>query len=140
MKFYLFILSLVYALSCGESKVAKVSDDQKDIQGIWLAQTESVNGKTKEVSYVYEFKGDQLSFKDETGKEMKYLFNLDTMGNVKLIVIRPINTVADSTPISVGYALNGDLLKIVVAPPGLRPNELSDKNDQELIICKRKDL
>jgi len=34
--------------------------------------------------------------------------------------------------------LDGDSLKIVVAPPGLRPTEISDKNNQELIICKRK--
>lgn len=69
---------------------------------------------------------------------MKYSFKLDTSGSLKLITIQPADTLTNSTPVSVAYELDGDLLKIVVAPPGLRPTEISDKNNQELIICKRK--
>lgn len=138
MKIYLIILVLVCALSCGDAGDAATSTDQENIQGAWLGQTESLNGIQKDVSFLYVFKVDTLSFTDETGKEMKYSFRLDTTGNPKLLIIRSEDTLTNPTPVIVGYELNGDSLKIVVAPPGLRPTEISDKNDQELIICKRK--
>ena len=138
MKIYLIILVLVCALSCGDAGDAATSTDQENIQGAWLGQTESLNGIQKDVSFLYVFKGDTVSFTDETGKEMKYSFRLDTTGNPRLLIIRSEDTLTNPTPVSVGYELNGDSLKIVVAPPGLRPTEISDKNNQELIICKRK--
>ncbi|MFC0776424.1 hypothetical protein [Terrimonas alba] len=138
MKIYLIILGLVCNLSCGDAGDAAASTDQENIQGAWLGQTESLNGIQKDVSFLYVFKGDTVSFTDETGKEMKYSFSLDTTGNPRLLIIRSEDTLTNPTPVSVGYELNGDSLKIVVAPPGLRPTEISDKNDQELIICKRK--
>jgi uncharacterized protein (TIGR03067 family) len=125
-------------MSCGVTGDAAKSTDQANIQGTWLAQTESQNGIKKDVSFLYIFKGDTITFIDETGKEMKYLFKLDTTVNPKLITIQPADTPNNSTPVSVAYELDGDSLTIVVAPPGLRPTEISDKNDQELIICKRK--
>ena len=137
MKTSLIILVLACALSCGVGDAAK-STDQANLQGVWLAQSESQNGIKKNVSYLYVFRGDKLSFRDETGKEMKYSFKLDTTSNLKLIIIQPEETLTNSTPVSVAYELDGDSLKIVVAPPGLRPTEISDKNNQELIICKRK--
>ena len=138
MKIYLIILVLVCALSCGDAGDAATSTDQENIQGAWLGQTESLNGIQKDVSFLYVFKGDTVSFTDETGKEMKYSFRLDTTGNPRLLIIRSEDTLTNPTTWSIGYELNGDSLKIVVAPPGLRPTEISDKNDQELIICKRK--
>ena len=138
MKTSLIILVLVFTLSCGVAGDGAKPDDQANIQGTWLGQTESQNGIVKNVSYGYVFKGDQLTFRDETGKEVKYSFRLDTTGNPRLIIIQPADTLTDPTPVSVGYELNGDSLKIVVAPPGLRPTEISDKNNQELIICRRK--
>lgn len=138
MKLSLIILVLVCTLSCGVTRDAAKSTDQANIQGTWLGQTESQNGITKNVSYLYVFKGDKLTFTDETGKEMKYSFRLDTSGNLRLIIILPEETLTNPTPVSVGYKLDGNSLKIVVAPPGLRPTEISDKNNQELIVCKRK--
>ncbi|NCT75070.1 MAG: TIGR03067 domain-containing protein [Chitinophagaceae bacterium] len=138
MKTSLFILILVCAMSCGVADDAAKSTDQANIQGVWLAQSESQNGIKKDVTYIYDFKGDKITFTDETGKEMKYSFKLNTGSIPKLITIQPADTLTDSTPVSVAYELNGDSLKIVVAPPGLRPTEISDKNNQELIICKRK--
>jgi uncharacterized protein (TIGR03067 family) len=138
MKIYLIILVLVCALSCGDAGDEATSTDQENIQGAWLGQTESLNGIQKDVSFLYVFKGDTVSFTDETGKEMKYSFGLDTTGNPRLLILRSEDTLTNPTPVSVGYELNGDSLKIVVAPPGLRPTEISDKNNQELIICKRK--
>jgi uncharacterized protein (TIGR03067 family) len=138
MKIFLIIPVLVCALSCGVTGDAAKSTDQANIQGVWLAQSESQNGIKKNVTYLYVFKGDKLTFTDETGKEMKYSFKLDTTGNLKLIIIQPEETLTNSTPVSVAYELTGNSLKIVVAPPGLRPTEISDKNNQELIICKRK--
>lgn len=138
MKTSLFILVLVCALSCGVGGDAAKSTDQANIQGVWLAQSESQNGIKKDVTYIYDFKGEKITFTDETGKEMKYSFKLDTSGSLKLITIQPADTLTNSKPVSVAYELDGDLLKIVVAPPGLRPTEISDKNNQELIICKRK--
>ena len=138
MKTSLIILVVVCALSCGIAGDAAKPTDQANIQGAWLGQSESQNGIKKNVSYLYVFSGDKVTFRDETGKEMKYSFKLDTTGNPKLIIIQPEDTLTNSTPVSVGYELNGDSLKIVVAPAGLRPTEISDKNNQELIICKRK--
>ena len=138
MKTSLITLVLFCASSCGIVADAPKSSDQANIQGVWLAQSESQNGIKKNVSYQYVFRGDKVTFRDETGKEMKYSFKLDTTGNPRLIIIQPEETLTNSTPVSVAYDLDGDSLKIVVAPPGLRPTEISDKNNQELIICKRK--
>ncbi len=137
---YLTLLVVVCALSCSGAGDALKSTDQANIQGVWLAQTESQNGIEKDVTYQYIFKGDKITFIDETGKEMKYSFKLDNIGNLKLITIQPVDMGTDTTPVSVAYELKGDSLKIVVAPPNMRPTEISDKNDQELIICKRKGL
>ncbi|MET0533673.1 MAG: TIGR03067 domain-containing protein, partial [Steroidobacter sp.] len=125
------------SLSCIAGDAPK-SSDQENIQGVWLAQSESQNGQKKNVTYQYVFRGDKVTFKDETGKEMNYSFKLEIAGNLKLITIRPEETSANSTPVSVAYELDGDSLKIVVAPAGSRPTEISDKNNQELIVCKRK--
>ena len=138
MKITTFALALVCALLRGIAADAPKPTDQASIQGIWLAQTESQNGQKRNVAYQYVFRGDKVTFKDESGKEMKYSFKLDTTGNPRLIIIQPEETLTNSTPVSVAYELDGDSLKIVVAPPGLRPTEISDKNNQELIICKRK--
>ena len=138
MKTSLIILVLVCALSCGVAGDAAKSTDQANLQGTWLAQSESKNGIKENVSFLYIFKGDTITFIDETGKEMKYSFKLDTTSNLKLIIIQPEETLTNSTPVSVAYELAGNSLKIVVAAPGLRPTEISDKNNQELIICKRK--
>ncbi|MDJ1479379.1 TIGR03067 domain-containing protein [Cytophagaceae bacterium YF14B1] len=118
---------------------AAKSTDQANIQGVWLAQSESQNGLRRNVSYLYVFTEDKLTFTDETKKEIRYSFKLDTTSKPKLIVIQSEETPTDSAPVSVGYELNGGSLKIVVAPAGLRPTDISDKNNQKLILCKRKD-
>lgn len=138
MKLPALILIFVFALSCGVSGDKPRPSDQEAIQGVWLAQTESQNGTQKNVSYLYAFVGNKVTFTDETGKEAKYLFKLDTTGQLKYLIIQPDDTLSNPTPVSVGYELEGDSLKIVIAPAGLRPTEMSDKNDQELIICRRK--
>ena len=63
---------------------------------------------------------------------------METASKLKLITIRPEEMPADSTPVSVAYELDGDSLTLVIAPAGSRPTGISDKNDQELIVCKRK--
>lgn len=138
MKISPIILVLVFASWCGIAEDAPKSSDQANIQGVWLAETESQNGHKKNVTYQYVFNGNKVTFKDETGREMKYLFKLDTAGTLKLITLQSEETGTNSPPVSVAYELDGDSLKIVVAPPGSRPTEISDKNNQELIICKRK--
>jgi uncharacterized protein (TIGR03067 family) len=138
MKSSLITRVLVCTSLCGIGGCAPKPSDQANIQGVWLAQSESQNGHKKNVTYQYVFRGDKVTFKDETGKEMKYSFKLDTASNLKLITIRPKETLTNSTPVSVAYELDGDSLTIVVAPPGSRPTEISDKNNQELVICKRK--
>lgn len=139
-KIFLFILIVVGVLSCGVGGDVTKSTDQANIQGSWLAQTESQNGSKRNVSYLYVFSRDTLTFIEETGKEMKYLFQLDTVAKPRLITIHPVDTLANATPVSVAYELKGDSLTIVVAPAGLRPAEISDKNNQELITCRRKGL
>lgn len=59
MKTSLFILVLVCALSCGVGGDAAKSTDQANIQGVWLAQSESQNGIKKDVTYIYDFKGEK---------------------------------------------------------------------------------
>ncbi len=138
MKTSLITLLLVCSSLCGIAGDAPKSSDQANLQGVWLAQSESQNGHKKNVTFQYVFRGDKLTFKDETGKEMKYSFKLDTASNLKLITIRPEEMLTNSKPVSVAYELDGDSLKIVIAPAGSRPTEISDKNNQELIVCKRK--
>lgn len=138
MKTSLITLVLACFSLCGCAGNSPPSSDQANIQGIWLAQSESQNGHTKNVSFQYVFRGDKVAFTDETGKEMNYSFKLDSDSNLRLITIWPDESLAKSTPVSVAYELDGDSLKIVVAPPGSRPTEISDRNNQELIICRRK--
>jgi uncharacterized protein (TIGR03067 family) len=138
MKIHLILFVVICTLSCSDAGNAATSTDKENIQGTWLGLTESLNGIKKDVSFLYVFKGDTLSFTDETGKEMKYSFRLDTIANPRLLIIRSEDTLTNPMSVSVGYELNGDSLKIVVAPPGLHPTEISDRKNQELIICKRK--
>lgn len=138
MKTPFIVLLLIFAMSCGVAGDEEKPTDQANLQGTWLAQSESQNGNKKSVSYLYVFSGNKVTFTDETGKEVKYSFKLDTSGNPKLIIIQPVETLTDATPVSVAYELGGDSLVIVIAPPGLRPAEISDKNNQELIVCKRR--
>ena len=138
MKTFFTTLILVCILSCDVAKDASTSTDEANIQGIWLAQTESLNGIKKDVTFQYIFSGDTITFIDENSKQVKYSFKLDTTGHLKLVTILPLDTPVNTNPVSVGYELKGDSLKLVIAPAGLTPTELSDKNNQELIICKRK--
>jgi uncharacterized protein (TIGR03067 family) len=105
---------------------------------VWLAKTESQNGHTKNVAYQYHFGGNTVTFIDENGKETKYTFKLDTAHNPSLCVLQPKQAPSNSKPVSVAYQLSGDSLTIVIAPPGSVPTEMSDRNNQELIICRRK--
>ncbi|MFO1461321.1 MAG: TIGR03067 domain-containing protein [Verrucomicrobiota bacterium] len=138
MKTTIAALALVCASFHCVAADAPKPTDQASIQGTWLAQTESQGGQKKKVDFQYVFKGDRLAFKDETGKEIKYSFKLDTTNKPNLLVIQPAESPTSSTPVSVAYALEGDSLTIVVAAPGTLPTDISDKNGQELILCRRK--
>jgi uncharacterized protein (TIGR03067 family) len=138
LKTFLPLFILINAISCGGIKNAVTPTDQAAIQGTWLAQTESLNGIKKDVTFVYEFKGNEITFTDETGAQVKYLFTLETAGNLKFITLLPAEKTDNPTPVSVAYELKGNWLTLVIAPAGKRPTEISDKNDQELIVCKRK--
>lgn len=134
MKTSLITLVLACSLLCG-CAAPRVSDEAR-LQGLWLAHSESLNGHTKSVDFRYVFRGDRVTFTDETGRAMTYVFTLDAGSTPKLMTIVPDEPGA--TKASVAYALNGDSLTIVVAPPGATPTEISDKHDQELIVCRRK--
>jgi uncharacterized protein (TIGR03067 family) len=138
MKIPFIALILVCFSLCGMAADSPKPTDQARLQGVWLAQTESLNGHTKNVTFAYTFKEDKVTFKDENGKELKYSFKLDTAHKPKLLNIQPVDAPANATPVSVAYEMEGDSLKIVVAPAGSIPKDIFDKNDQELIICKRK--
>ncbi|MFO1449861.1 MAG: TIGR03067 domain-containing protein [Opitutaceae bacterium] len=138
MKTWLITLVVVCASLWGIAADPPRSSDHANLQGVWLAQSESQNGQKRSVTYQYIFSGDKITFIDETGKEMKYSFRLETASNLKLITLREVGSLANSTPVSVAYELDGDSLKIVVAPAGSRPTDISDRNDQELIVCRRK--
>ena len=136
MKSTFLPLVLVCASWSNLAECAPIASDQERIQGVWLAQTESQSGRRKPVTYRYIFLADRVKFIDENGAETTYSFKLDPTRNPKLCIIRAMG--ADSKPVSVAYELKGDSLKIVVANPGSVPQDISDKNSQELIICKRK--
>lgn len=93
----------------GKADSAPAASDQDAIQGVWLANSESQNGRIWTVDFRYAFSGDTFAFTDETGKETRYTFTLDTTGNSRLILLRPEGQ-ADATPVAVGYALAGDVL------------------------------
>jgi uncharacterized protein (TIGR03067 family) len=138
MKTLLMTLILALTSFCGIAADATISTDQANLQGVWLAQTESQNGQKRNVTYQYSFNKDNISFKDEHGHETVYSFKLATVNNLKLFILQPEGKPTKSEPVSVAYELDGDSLKIVVAKAGSRPTDISDKNDQELIVCKRK--
>lgn len=111
--------------------------DRAGLQGTWLGHTESLNGHTKSVDFRYVFSGDRVTFRDETGMETTYTFTLNAGDGLTFLTIVPASP-PNSTPVSVAYALDGDSLTLVVAPPGSRPTDISDRNNQELIVCRRK--
>src|SRR5690348_13954277 len=82
IKIALITLALVCVSSSALAADPPKSSDQANLQGVWLAQSESQNGQRKSVAYQYVFKGDEVTFTDETGKEMKYSFQLDTAGDL----------------------------------------------------------
>lgn len=135
---FLLVLLAVFALSCGSAGDAAKSNDHANIQGVWLGQKESLNGVEKEVNFQYVFSADKFTFTDETGKEFSYSYTLDTLSNPRLFIIHPVVMDGDTISVGVGYELKGDSLKIVVAPPKMRPLDISDNNNQELITCTRK--
>jgi uncharacterized protein (TIGR03067 family) len=135
------IVTLVLVAGCllgGCAAGGARSVDHERLQGIWLAESESQSGRTKPVSFRYVFSGDTLVFTDENAQEMTYAFKLESKGPLRLITIWPSESREEATPVSVAYELAGDSLTLVIAPPGLRPAEISDRNDQELILCRRK--
>ena len=81
---------------------------------------------------------DPAPHRDENGKETNYRFTLETGGNPRLIALKAPDAQADSAPVKAAYAVDRDALMIVIAPAGSRPTEMSDRNNQELIVCKRK--
>lgn len=111
--------------------------DRAGLQGTWLGHTESLNGHTKSVDFRYVFSGDRVTFRDETGMKTTYTFTLNAGDGLTFLTIVPASP-PNSTPVSVAYALDGDSLTLVVAPPGSRPTDISDRNNQELIVCRRK--
>jgi uncharacterized protein (TIGR03067 family) len=135
------ILVLVCITWCGIAADAPICTDQSNIQGVWLADSASDDGqKVKEAAgFQYVFKGDKLTIRDASGEEMKYSFKLDTASNPKLFVLQPEQMLTNDEMIcNVAYELKGDSLKVALACPGSRPTEISDKNNQMLIILKRK--
>ena len=140
MKLLLNLWILLFCFSCNSARLSNKSSDYLNLQGIWLAETESQNGIKKNVTFQYNFSGNLLTFTDETGQTVKYNFELGKIKNLKVINIIPEGSPKDSKSVSVGYELKSNLLKIVVAPSGLIPLDISDKNNQELIISRRKKL
>lgn len=122
------------------SAEASKAADQKNIQGIWLAQSASANGFNVEdvAGCRYVFSGNKLAIKDGSGKEMKYSFKLDPGSNPKLLDLQPVPGLTNAAICSAAYELDGDSLKVAMACPGSRPTGISDKNNQMLIILKRK--
>src|SRR5690242_5968989 len=74
VKASLIALVLACAPLRGVAGDAPRSSDEANLQGVWLAQSESQNGHERSVTYQYVFRGDKLTFKDETGKEVRYSF------------------------------------------------------------------
>ena len=138
MKSTLIILMLMCACFTACVAHAPTSSDQALLQGTWLAHSESQNGQSKPVVFQYLFTRDTLTFTDEHGKQVNYAFALVPHTSPKLLNIWPEGSPASASPVSVAYELNGDSLKIVVAPPGSTPTDISDNHHQELISCRRK--
>lgn len=141
MKTSLMTLVLACVSLCGCAAPGAMCADRAGLQGTWLGHTESLNGHTKSVDFRYVFSGDRVTFRDETGMETTYTFTLNAGDGLTFLTIVPAappDSPANSTPVSVAYALDGDSLTLVVAPPGSRPTDMSDRNNQELIVCRRK--
>jgi uncharacterized protein (TIGR03067 family) len=136
MKINSSTLSLALIALCGFAASSALAGDQEDIQGTWVLQKVSMNGKAMPAPAVtYIFTGDTLIIHPEKGAEQKTTFKLETSKS-KIMVVQhnePAGTKPDRTP----YDLSGDTLKIAFASPEETSPEVSD-NGQILFTLQRK--
>lgn len=137
IRFISVIFMFAFTASCALIGGTLKTSEDAQIRGVWLAQTESQNGHKRNVDYRYDFTGDILIFRDETGAKVNYPYILETENGLNFIAIRPEGAPANSPRIKVAYEIKGNTLILVIAPEGSTPTEISDKNDYELIVCKR---
>jgi uncharacterized protein (TIGR03067 family) len=137
MKRLLITLILLWQTFSGTAADAPASEDQKNIQGTWLVESASEDGRAvKDIFDTVVFAGDQLTLSDKTGKEKKDAFRLDPGASPKVLHF-PAQHPSNVLPVHWAYELNGDTLKLVNTAPNHPPTEISDKR-QLLIVLKRK--
>jgi uncharacterized protein (TIGR03067 family) len=128
---------LVLAALCGHAEEAPDLEDQKNLQGTWVIESATFNGKPEPgVRGEMIFAGNECTTREGDGKEQKGTFKLDPAKKPKRLVFTP----APPAPKDVGnmaYELKGDELRLAMSPPDKEPVDLSDKG-QLLIVLKRK--
>ena len=139
MKTSFIMLVLAGVSACSIAADMPKSADQAHIQGIWVAQSGSNNGQKEDVAGCqYIFSGDRFTIRSVVGIEEHFSFKLDTTSIPKSFVLQPERTITNATYCSVAYELNGYTLRVAIACPGSHPTSISDTNNQELIVLKRK--
>jgi uncharacterized protein (TIGR03067 family) len=114
------------------------SDDAKKLEGTWVVTFASFNGKPADniESLQFTFAGDKLAV--QTGKdEGKYTYKVDPAKNPKTMDWALVEKAPNTEPVMLIYALDRDVLILVLSGPDNRPTEFTDRH-QTLIILKRK--
>ena len=130
-------LSFALIALCGFAASSALAGDQEDIQGTWVLQKVSMNGKAMPAPAVtYVFTGDALTIRPEKGAEQKTTFKLETSKS-KVMVVQHSESATGTKPDRTPYDLSGDTLKIAFASPEELSPEVSD-NGQILFTLQRK--
>jgi uncharacterized protein (TIGR03067 family) len=129
-----FILSLI--TFSGVYAESSAADDQKNLQGTWIVQSATEDGRPFNFADEVVFDGDKFTIRGKIAKEEKNSFQLDASKKPKRLIAIPLQHAPNSAPGQVAYELDGDRLKLVLGPPDKSPTEISDKQ-QKLIILKR---
>jgi uncharacterized protein (TIGR03067 family) len=139
MKTTVTIFTLALIAVCGLAVDSVVAGDQENIQGTWVLESVTADGKAMPlVTVLYIFTGETLTVRPETRKEQKATFTLDIASRPKLLIVQHDQALADTKPDRTPYELDGDTLKIAFPSSDERPTEVSDKGHVLFTLTRKK--
>jgi uncharacterized protein (TIGR03067 family) len=116
------------------------AEELKKLQGTWVVKSATHDGKPAnemKMGHVV-FSNDQLTVQASDGKTQKYTFKIGLNQKPKVMELIPEKAVANAAAGNVIYELDGDNLKICIAPPDRRPTEFTDKGAVLILLTRKK--
>jgi uncharacterized protein (TIGR03067 family) len=131
MRLCLPLLLLVGGAAVADDK----SDEVKKLEGTWLIESVSLDGKVIENSKGGQvvIAGDTLTLTHRSGKVQPFTFKVDPAKKPKTMDL----DLPEGPAQALIYDLDGDALRLVVGEPDKRPAGFADKG-HHLITLKRK--